>query len=230
MKSPEALTVFSQMQLPSLRRATIGLKGDWDITLLKTHGAKLDELQVENATISKQTVLALCPNITALTCRIEERDDYDFGCSTLDAGFKHALLSKLILNKYTTKGKAEKKQREAFFQAMDVSHLRALRTVCIPSLQWPTTEHEIAKSVWVEWAAILLARGLKLTDSVGTEWRPRLKCRAEGTMHVRVCRSAVQIAEIFLRRNPTARCWRSGQRRRALSAPGAGAHGPRRIR
>ncbi|KAJ6556631.1 hypothetical protein DFH09DRAFT_1365612 [Mycena vulgaris] len=64
---------------------------------------------------------------------------------------------------------------------MDVSHLPALREVCIPSLKWPTTEREITNNVWVEGAEILLARGIKLTDDPGTGWRPRLKApRSKG--------------------------------------------------
>ncbi|KAJ6556614.1 hypothetical protein DFH09DRAFT_1164833 [Mycena vulgaris] len=43
------------------------------------------------------------------------------------------------------------------------------------------SKHGIAKSIWVKWAEILLARGIKLTDEAGTGWRPRLKAsRAKG--------------------------------------------------
>ncbi|KAJ6556632.1 hypothetical protein DFH09DRAFT_1037820 [Mycena vulgaris] len=76
MKSPEALSLFSEMRLPSLRRASFELLGHWDTTLLKAHGAKLQHLQVERATIAKQSLLALCPNIATLTCRVYARDNY----------------------------------------------------------------------------------------------------------------------------------------------------------
>ncbi|KAJ6556623.1 hypothetical protein DFH09DRAFT_1365606 [Mycena vulgaris] len=151
MKSPEALSLFSEMRLPSLRRASFELLGHRDTTLLKAHGAKLQHLQVERATIA----------------------------NTLSDGFKHAFLSKLIVNKakqlsFSPAG-VDESEWEKFFLTMDVSHLPALREVCIPSLKRPTTEREIANNVWVEAAEILLARGIKLTDETGTGWRPRLK-------------------------------------------------------
>ncbi|KAJ6556579.1 hypothetical protein DFH09DRAFT_1491162 [Mycena vulgaris] len=67
IKSTEALSVFSKMDLPNLRRATFELRGDWDIPFLKTHGTKLYDLHTRSATISTQSVLTLYPNITTLT-------------------------------------------------------------------------------------------------------------------------------------------------------------------
>ncbi|KAJ6556612.1 hypothetical protein DFH09DRAFT_1317930 [Mycena vulgaris] len=155
MKSPQALPLFSKMLLPSLRRASFELIGDWDTTLLKTHGAKLQHLQVDRTTIAKQSVLTPCPNITTLTCNVYAHDNYDFGGSTL---------SQTVVDEC---------QWERLFLTPDVSHLPALREVCIPSLDWPMTE--IANNVWVEGEKILLVRGIKLTDEAGTRWRPRLK-------------------------------------------------------
>ncbi|KAJ7667033.1 hypothetical protein B0H17DRAFT_1184307 [Mycena rosella] len=175
MKSPEALSVFSETHLPNLRRANFKIGGDWDVALLATHGSKLQQLEVERATISAQSVLTLCPNITTLTCRVEERDKYDFGRSTLDTGFAHPFLGKLVVKKYTTQGKANEKEWEAFFLSVDSKHLPALREVCVPDLEWPTTEHGISKNVWVKGAEMLLERGIKLIDGEGVEWRPRLK-------------------------------------------------------
>ncbi|KAJ6556615.1 hypothetical protein DFH09DRAFT_1280312 [Mycena vulgaris] len=69
IKSNEAL-------LPNLRRATFELRGEWDIPFLKTHGAKLYDLHTQSATISAQSVLTLCPNITTLTCRVNAHHGY----------------------------------------------------------------------------------------------------------------------------------------------------------
>ncbi|KAJ7113816.1 hypothetical protein C8R44DRAFT_676325 [Mycena epipterygia] len=178
MKTPEALSMFCKMRLPNLQHAAFEIEWDWDITLLRTHGAKIKVLEVCRATIGKTSVFEMCPNLTTLTCRVEARDAYDFGCSTLRGDFKHALLEKLIVKKYLIPGKENnEKDWEGFFLALDkdASRFPALREFHTPEFNWPTTEYEIAKSGWIESAEKLLEHGIKLTDNVGFEWRPRLK-------------------------------------------------------
>ncbi|KAJ7146989.1 hypothetical protein C8R44DRAFT_864686 [Mycena epipterygia] len=179
METSDALSVFSRMHLPSLNHAALANRTDWDPGFLRTHGSKITVLEVEKATIGTESVFQLCPNISTLTCRVNAGHGYDFGCARLPDGFQQTFLTKIVVKKdpmYYSKGKdKEEMDWVGFFRALDTSHLPALREVSIPSFEWPTTDHTIAKSMWVEWAEILLARGIKLTDVAGMEWRPRLK-------------------------------------------------------
>ncbi|KAJ7445259.1 hypothetical protein FB451DRAFT_1433324 [Mycena latifolia] len=172
IKSPEVLPVFSKMQLPSLRRATFKTGEDGVNTFLEIHGPKLQLLEVESATIANKSVLPLCPNITTLTCHTTARSGYDLGSSP---GFQHAFLHKIVVSNFVVAMKAYEREWEGFFATVDTTHLPALREVSFTTLRWPTNEKDISKSMWVKGAAILLERGIKLTDEAGVEWRPRLK-------------------------------------------------------
>ncbi|KAJ7160022.1 hypothetical protein C8R43DRAFT_1177631 [Mycena crocata] len=174
--SPEIVSVLAQMTLPSLQCVTFNVHDASVATFLDAHGTKIQQLDVCRGTISGQSCLKLCPAMTTFSCRVDAADGYDIGCSALDEGRKHAFLNQLILSKISSGGKLKDEQDwDAFFSSLDVSNLPALREVRISACEWPTTEHTIAKSVWVKWAEIFPARGLKLTDEAGTEWRPRLK-------------------------------------------------------
>ncbi|KAJ7611972.1 hypothetical protein DFH06DRAFT_1243803 [Mycena polygramma] len=174
--TPEVLSMFSEMALPSLQHVVFDLRKDWDTTFLRKHGNKIQHVQVRKATIEDQSVLTLCPNLTTLSCFVYATDDYDIGCDTLSDGFKHTYLTKLIVDKDRVTGKVRNEiDWKGFFLNLDLSHLPAVREVSIDQCEWPTTEHEISKSLWVKWAENLLEIGVKLTDEKGTEWRPRLK-------------------------------------------------------
>ncbi|KAJ7101882.1 hypothetical protein C8R44DRAFT_887683 [Mycena epipterygia] len=189
IKTPEALPILSQMELPSLRRVAMHLRSDLDAAppfpdaaFLRAHGDKIWSLRVDKATLGTgadyTSVLELCPNMSALTCRVSSEDDYDLGHSELPAGWKHAYLTKLVVSKYAGQNKSREERAWAeFFPTLDVAltHLPALREIRVMACQWPTTEHAIAKSLWVKWAENLLQKGVKLTDKAGMEWHPRLK-------------------------------------------------------
>ncbi|KAJ7101923.1 hypothetical protein C8R44DRAFT_887717 [Mycena epipterygia] len=183
VNTPEALPILAQMELPSLRRVAMHLRSDpdtagplHDVTFLRAHGDKVWSLRVDKATIGTDSVLELCPNMSALACRVSSEDDYDLGHGELPAGWKHAYLTKLVVSKYAGQNKSrEERDWVNFFATLDVAHLPALREMRVMACQWPTTEHAIAKSLWVQWAEKLLQRGVKLTDKAGVEWHPRLK-------------------------------------------------------
>ncbi|KAJ7334905.1 hypothetical protein DFH08DRAFT_1083423 [Mycena albidolilacea] len=69
-----------------------------------------------------------------------------------------------------------------FFDAIVCEDFPALREVQIlyGHLTWPTAEHLIGKSMWVKWAERLLEQNVKLTNSEGVTWRPRLKASRGG--------------------------------------------------
>ncbi|KAJ7496417.1 hypothetical protein FB451DRAFT_1162568 [Mycena latifolia] len=180
MKTSEVMPVFSQMQPPNLRHVVIGIKGNSDPELLRTHGAKIQYLEVERATVGEDSMLTLCPYMVTLTCRMDSEGQSLLG-STLRNDFKLDFLQKIVLTNFVRMGSQGQNQHEknsaAFFQALVNSHhIPALREVCIHSLfEWPTSEHTISKCAWVEFAEMLLPCGIKITDKTGTEWLPRLK-------------------------------------------------------
>jgi len=47
-----------------------------DVAFLEAHGDKVWSLRVDNVTIGTDSVLELCPNMSALTCRVSSEDDY----------------------------------------------------------------------------------------------------------------------------------------------------------
>ncbi|KAJ7438631.1 hypothetical protein B0H11DRAFT_2104239 [Mycena galericulata] len=180
IESGNGLAVFSQMKLPSLRRAEFEIHGDWDAKLfLRVHGAKIQDLKIRDDTIARHSTFTLCPNMKTLACQAMDYKGHDFCLKALGSGFKHASLTKIIVDKVPKRGVAKEEQDwDDFLGVLDVSYFPALREVCIPSLEWPTKEQAIAKSVWVKWAEILLDHGIRLTDRTGANWRPRLKSKA----------------------------------------------------
>ncbi|KAJ7659804.1 hypothetical protein DFH06DRAFT_1194822 [Mycena polygramma] len=182
IRTPQVLSVFAKMKLPSLKRLALendsgsARDNDWDSALLRAHGAKIQHLVVGNTTIDEKSVFLLCPSMATLSWKpkCKNWEEYNLGCGALDKGFTHPL-NKIILTKEHLDGKKGEEDWEKLFSALDVTHLSALREVSVPWCVWPKNEHEIAKSIWVKWADIFLKRGIKMTGSEGTEWRPRLK-------------------------------------------------------
>ncbi|KAJ7469293.1 hypothetical protein B0H11DRAFT_1392905 [Mycena galericulata] len=181
VRTSNGLVVFSQMNLPSLRHATFEIYGDWDAKVfLRAHGTNLEYLEIRRDTFAKHSAFTLCPNMTTLVFHVNKDDGFDLGLELLGDGFVHISLTKMIVHKfYVGSPNKEEQDWDEFFKVLDVSYFPALREVCVPSTcVWPTKEWDIGNSVWVKWAEIFLARGIKLTDKSGTGWRPRLKLKA----------------------------------------------------
>ncbi|KAJ6569226.1 hypothetical protein B0H19DRAFT_1134911, partial [Mycena capillaripes] len=87
-----------------------------------------------------------------------------FTCET-----PHTSLTKIILNANVFSNSAQ----------INPALFPALREIHIHDCQWPTTEREVSKSEWVPFAEAWLEHGIKLTDSAGQHWIPRVK-RARG--------------------------------------------------
>ncbi|KAJ7719316.1 hypothetical protein B0H16DRAFT_1739508 [Mycena metata] len=183
VKSAEVLAAFAQMELPNLRRVFVHVRSHTFAiaAFLRAHGGKIWSLRVNEATVGVDSVLTLCPNISTLCCRVDSADHHDLGDRSLPAGFQHAYLTTLVLSKRA--GCRQQIERGAlvwinFFSTFATTHLPALREVRVAVCEWPTTEHAIAKSVWVQAAEELWERGIKLTNKKGVEWHPRLKAPA----------------------------------------------------
>ncbi|KAJ7728877.1 hypothetical protein B0H16DRAFT_1428404 [Mycena metata] len=180
VQNAETLTMFSQMRLPSLRRLALKNDTEWDGEIMRVHGSKIQELQVCCTTIDGRSIFELSPNITTLCWRAKTNDKhiYDLGCDALEKKFMHKSLKKIILDRvYPLMDKKDELDWDARFSALDVPCLPALREVCVPWCNWPTTERDIKKSMWVKWAEVFLKRGIKMTDRDGKDWAPRLKAR-----------------------------------------------------
>ncbi|KAJ7726776.1 hypothetical protein B0H16DRAFT_1780129 [Mycena metata] len=181
VKSAEVLAAFAQMELPNLRRVFVHVRSHTFAiaAFLRAHGGKIWSLRVNEATVGVDSVLTLCPNISTLCCRVDSADHHDLGDRSLPAGFQHAYLTTLVLSKRAGANKSKEEQAWInFFSTFATTHLPALREVRVAVCEWPTTEHAIAKSVWVQAAEELLERGIKLTNKKGVEWHPRLKAPA----------------------------------------------------
>ncbi|KAJ7258414.1 hypothetical protein B0H12DRAFT_443805 [Mycena haematopus] len=184
-ESTEALPVFCQMQLPSLRRVSIHIRDPMlqstpaPVTdFLRAHGEKILNFRTKKPIFHNVPVLTLCPNVTMFECRIDEDADFDLGGSKMDTEFQHMCLTTLVVDRIACHQRTREDQTwaEVFKELKTVLvHLPALREVRSPACQWPTTEHAISKSVWVQAAESLLKRGIKLKDKAEVEWRPRLK-------------------------------------------------------
>ncbi|KAF7338898.1 F-box domain-containing protein [Mycena sanguinolenta] len=188
LKSPDTLPVFSQMQLPSLRRVSMNIRASMFprasglITdFLRAHGAKLLTLRTEHPVFDDVALLTLCPNITTFGCRVGAKADFsvkDLGVSKMDEAFKHICLTTLLLNRYADSSKTREDQAwTEIFAELEAALERfpALREIRSMSYEWPTTEHAISRSVWVQAAESLLKRDIKLKDKTNAEWHPRLK-------------------------------------------------------
>ncbi|KAJ6450382.1 hypothetical protein C8R45DRAFT_1043491 [Mycena sanguinolenta] len=185
-KSSDMLPLFSQMRLPNLRRVTINIRAailprtctSPPITdFLRAHGAKLLTLRTEQPVFDNVALLTLCPNITTFECQVEVNADFDLGVSKMDEAFKHTCLTTLLVNRYAGSEAREKQAWTEIFDELEASLERfpALREVRSVAFEWPTTEHAISKSVWVQAAERLLRRDIKLKDKTNAEWHPRLK-------------------------------------------------------
>ncbi|KAJ7813950.1 hypothetical protein B0H14DRAFT_1430322 [Mycena olivaceomarginata] len=193
LKSTDGLSVFSQMELPNLRRVSIFIQDKVGPTLpgaptpifdfLQVHGGKIWRLRTSSPILNEVHVLTLCPNTSTFVCRVDASRNYDLGASGMEAGFRHDYLSTLRVNRVPGRSHMNKTRAEqvwaGIFPRLETAlvHLPALRKICALPCEWPTTEHAIAKSVWVQAAERLLEKGVKLKDKDGAEWHPRLKLK-----------------------------------------------------
>ncbi|TFK38628.1 hypothetical protein BDQ12DRAFT_712614 [Crucibulum laeve] len=158
------LPLLRHMYFPNPER-TIGI----DI-FLRGHGHKLESLQMRY--LSNFSPFDLCPSLSTFTMII-------FKTEIPKASFfatkkKHTCLTKVVV-KANEVSRAQGKHAFNFLGELDLTPFPALREIQVPRCIWPTNEREIAKSLWVVWAEHLLRSNVRLTDSEGKHWTPRLK-------------------------------------------------------
>ncbi|KAJ7166457.1 hypothetical protein C8R43DRAFT_917891 [Mycena crocata] len=172
------MTVLSQMELPSLRNATFGVKAIGGNVFFQKHGAKLRKLRVSVAQINSDLdIFRLCPRLTLFGItydgkRVPRQDAFDPSCT-------HKCLERIVFkcaDPFTWETAPQHKWDSLF---------KGLKTVSFPSLQeiehdqcdWPRKEQGISQSqwVWTRRSEYLLEQNIHLVDSKGVRWRPRLK-------------------------------------------------------
>ncbi|KAJ6509675.1 hypothetical protein DFH09DRAFT_1198825 [Mycena vulgaris] len=157
------LGILASMRLESLRTVIFPFYLDNQFTItkfLKAHGRKLLHLTVGSIN-DDYNFLDLCPFLVD----IEFLRECDM--SQLTREIPHQTLTKITADELSDD--FEKLGLDIF------DMFPALREIKLRGFRWPTTEREINKSKRVPIAESLLEKGIKLTDSTGKHWIPRVK-------------------------------------------------------
>ncbi|KAJ7043845.1 hypothetical protein C8F04DRAFT_1070625 [Mycena alexandri] len=166
------ITVLSEMDLPALREVIFQVDNARELdlgTFLTKHGGKLRRVDLPNSVFLN--TFNVCPAVVDLTifCGNGTPNASLYTCTT-----PHASLQTIT---FKTDGRFRGAERKwaGFFDSLSVLTFPALRQISLPCIKWPTTEHDIGKSLWVQWAERLLDHNVTLVDSNGVGWRRRLK-------------------------------------------------------
>ncbi|KAJ7242857.1 hypothetical protein B0H12DRAFT_1236603 [Mycena haematopus] len=165
---PSLMAIFSQMDLPALRHASFPIDNAGLGPFLTKHGSKLRTLTVILGTHRLLRLFDACPAVVDLTV---------ICASGIPSASFYSSSSSLETITFTTDGRMRGAERKwaSFFDSLQIDTFPALRQISVPCIRWPTTEHDIEKSLWVKWADRLLNHDVRLVDSGGISWRRRLK-------------------------------------------------------
>ncbi|KAJ7718133.1 hypothetical protein DFH07DRAFT_860680 [Mycena maculata] len=165
------LTVLTQLDLPRLRITKFEVQNTNIALFLGKHGSKLCTLSVSWMTVDSVNVFNLCPAMVDLT--VHCGPSVPKGTRFTSSAYHTCLES--ISFKVNDYMRGPERKWGPFLKALSVVTFPALRGISLPCIRWPTTEHDIEKSSWVQAAEALLDRGVKLTNRNGGTWRRRLK-------------------------------------------------------
>ncbi|KAJ7064434.1 hypothetical protein C8F01DRAFT_768066 [Mycena amicta] len=196
--------ILSRMRLPALTRIRFLLQVH-DDALLRAHGSKLSTLELPGPALPtpvtngydtdytkilhSANVLDLCPNLRSLTvCWAYEQlrtrrfqdDNSAFPPDGKAFESDHPATS-LVEIIFDTCNPRELSQSaldnwgQFLVNTFPRDSLPALREIRTNAFKWPTTETDIAKSVWVTVAETLASNNVTLKDAGSNTWRPRLK-------------------------------------------------------
>ncbi|KAJ7725364.1 hypothetical protein B0H16DRAFT_1594707 [Mycena metata] len=166
------VTVLLEMDLPALREVTFQVDNAHELdlgTFLAKHGSKLRRVTLPN--FGFLNIFNVCPAVVDLTisCGGGTPNASLYTCTT-----PHPSLQTITF-KTDTRSRGAERKWAGFFDFLSVLTFPALRQIALPCIKWPTTEHDIGKSLWVQWAERLLDRNVTLVDANGVGWRRRLK-------------------------------------------------------
>ncbi|KAF7296309.1 F-box domain-containing protein [Mycena chlorophos] len=180
------VTVFKYFSLPAIRVLKINLaRGESHIPstiqkLLEAHGTKLTDLSLQEAILAHVHPLDHCPNLQHLS--IIPGDDFLAPAAIIVRPKKSVpSLVKVTIDTLDWPS-GLKKAKISWAEFLDNLDLREklpnVRELVFSCFTWPTTERDIARSHWVEWAEKLMEVKIDLVDKEGKKWRPRLKVGA----------------------------------------------------
>ncbi|KAJ7447880.1 hypothetical protein B0H11DRAFT_1878501 [Mycena galericulata] len=155
------LDIFAAVRLESLHTLSLPSYSGRVPTLLKffkEHGSRLLHLTIGYVGGDNFGLFDYCKNLID----VEFQSDYNAGQFTCET--HHNSLVKIV-----AEGLPDPPGELKF------DMFPALREIHIHSLNWPTTEREINKSKVVPFAESLLLKNIKLMDSAGKHWTPRVK-------------------------------------------------------
>ncbi|KAJ7737348.1 hypothetical protein B0H16DRAFT_1891684 [Mycena metata] len=167
---------FSVIQLPALRTLRIEfytVNADAIIEFFNAHGSALTHLSIKFSyeLLSNLKLFDVCPGLVEVEFpeSVSYSDSAPLTRETLTCATPHKSLVKVVMFS----------DMIADPDDLDPAMFPALREIQIQACKWPTTEREISKSDWVPLAEAWLKQGIRLTDSDGQHWVPRVK-RARG--------------------------------------------------
>ncbi|KAF7368514.1 hypothetical protein MVEN_00174600 [Mycena venus] len=158
------LNVLSIMRLESLHTLVIPMHIDNVLPLnkfLKAHGGSLLHLTIGFIPQDEDddfTVIDFCPILVTL----EFLGQCDV--SQLTRKTPHQALTRIVAHELPDD-----------INELSLDMFPALREIHLRHMKWPPTEREISRSKCVRDAEWLLEKGVKVTDSTGKHWVPRVK-------------------------------------------------------
>ncbi|KAJ6500837.1 hypothetical protein C8R45DRAFT_863664 [Mycena sanguinolenta] len=180
--SKSFVTALSRMKLKYLERVVLSTNLSNVEIFLEAHGPKLVHLQISFGTLKDLTakIFELCPNLHSLSLvwvGYLSLNDYITADDLYSSQAVPSLAKITMRLQFRTSKKDEVAAWEQFFMHFEPKCLPNLREIQVEGCEWPTNERDISKSFWVRWAEMLVQRGISLTDTSGTKWRPRLKVK-----------------------------------------------------
>ncbi|KAJ7503396.1 hypothetical protein B0H11DRAFT_582819 [Mycena galericulata] len=159
--------VFAGMRLESLHTVSLSFYMDTvQITVvrkfLRAHGDRILHLTVGEVDAAVDfSPFDLCKNLV----EVEFHGECNAGQLTRKTAYKS--LTKIVAN--------ELSKSLAKLDSLNFDKFPALREIRIRRLEWPVTERGISKSKVIPFAESLLENDIKLTDSTGKHWVPRVQ-------------------------------------------------------
>ncbi|KAJ7259677.1 hypothetical protein C8J57DRAFT_1338947 [Mycena rebaudengoi] len=185
---PSLFLVLTCMDLDALWHLSVANIAPEHIDVLESlfqkHGRKLTTLRLSSNISAAVNIFSSCPELATLSidCGSEIHDRNTIELFSFKT--QHLHLAKILI---TYPGylihqisKDHEPRWDSFFQEFDKDTFPGLREIQVSWCVWPLNEREIAKSVWVPRAEMLLSRGINLLDKTGKRWIPRLKLKGVG--------------------------------------------------
>ncbi|KAF7340377.1 F-box domain-containing protein [Mycena venus] len=162
-----AFSLIKQVSLESLHTLKLGpmsdpKASDNPVGFLNAHGSRLRHLTITyHRTIRDFMLFDVCKELL----EVGIFGAYGLAAQIFSCETPHTSLTKIRSDNNLFSHPAQ----------IDPTMFPALREIQVHNCEWPTTEREIAKSEWVTFAEAWLEHGIKLTDSEGQHWIPRVK-------------------------------------------------------